>query len=213
VLRDGVLVQEVMLRQDQRSAQSLTIALRELMQGAGVTAQEVKLVAVAHGPGSFTGLRVGLMAAKVLAYAWKCEVVGVDTLEVIAQQANAAEGGRVWGVVDAQRQQLFAATFRVQGGEYHPELPSTVLSRQQLLDSLEPGDVVAGAGLKPLLDKLPTGVTVADQDNWQPRAATVGPMADKILKTSKSLRTWQELQPHYLRGSAAEENPKFQRPA
>ncbi len=167
VLRGGEVVHEVTLREDQRSAQSLTIAFRELMSAANVSGRDVSLIAVTHGPGSFTGLRVGLMAAKALAYAWKCDVV---------------------------------------------EVRSTVMVRQDWISQLLPGDVVTGSGLKPLLEKLPDDVVVAPQETWQPRAAAVGEIGWQSIRDANQPRTWQELQPHYLRGSAAEENPKFQRP-
>ncbi len=70
----------------------------------------MKLVAVAVGPGSFTGLRVGVTTVKLFAYAVGAEVLGINTLEVIAAQAP-DEIGDVWAVLDALRGEIIAAYF------------------------------------------------------------------------------------------------------
>src|SRR5687768_6416743 len=85
-VRTRVIGQQA-LDDHQRNAQSLAPAIRSLLDVAGWRPADVQLVAVTAGPGSFTGLRVGVTTAKVFAYATSAAVLGVDTLEVIAQQA------------------------------------------------------------------------------------------------------------------------------
>lgn len=204
---------ELIMREDQRSAQCITLAIQDLLASANVAAQEISLIAVAHGPGSFTGLRVGIMAAKTLAYAWKCDVIGVDTLRVIARQAlgGSIASARVWAILDAQRQQLFSAAL-ANDAECTPSISSQVMSREQWLSQLQPGDVVTGAGLRPLREQLPAGVRVIDEEAWQPRARTVGELGWLQRQRANQPCSWQQLEPHYLRGSAAEENPKYRLP-
>src|SRR5262245_32191202 len=84
------LVREIVLSDQQRTAQSLAPALNKLLQTAGWEPSTVSLVAVLTGPGSFTGLRIGVTTAKTLAYAWGADVVGINTLEAIAEQAPPA---------------------------------------------------------------------------------------------------------------------------
>jgi tRNA threonylcarbamoyladenosine biosynthesis protein TsaB len=93
------LLEELILEQSQRSAQSLAPAMQNLLRRVGWQPSDVQLVAVSVGPGSFTGLRVGVTAAKVFAYAVGAEVLGINTLEVIVAgtlrvpSAEAAESG------------------------------------------------------------------------------------------------------------------------
>jgi tRNA threonylcarbamoyl adenosine modification protein YeaZ len=94
-MADGNLLAELTLEPTQRSAQSLAPALQQLLQQVGWQPADVQLVAVSIGPGSFTGLRVGVTAAKVFAYAVGAEVLGISTLEAIA--ANTADLGRQQG--------------------------------------------------------------------------------------------------------------------
>jgi tRNA threonylcarbamoyladenosine biosynthesis protein TsaB len=78
------LLLELELNTSQRSAQSLAPAINSLLQQVGWKPADVELVAVTVGPGSFTGLRVGVTTAKTFAYAVGAEVLGIDTLETIA---------------------------------------------------------------------------------------------------------------------------------
>jgi tRNA threonylcarbamoyladenosine biosynthesis protein TsaB len=86
------LLVELMLERTQRSAQSLPPAMQRLLEQVGWKPADVQLVAVSIGPGSFTGLRVGVTAAKVFAYAVGAEILGISTLEAIA--ANCGEDDR-----------------------------------------------------------------------------------------------------------------------
>src|SRR5262245_21398293 len=101
---------EIILGEDQRTAQRLAPAIRELLSDVSWSPADVELVAVAVGPGSFTGLRIGVTAAKSFAYAVGAQIVGVNTLAVLAAQAPPS-AAPLWTVMDAQRRELFAARF------------------------------------------------------------------------------------------------------
>lgn len=89
---DGRVILARALRPETRSAESLIPAIRSVCAEANWSVREPELIAVAVGPGSFTGLRVGVTCAKILAWGIKAKIVGVDTLEALAfQAAEAAE--------------------------------------------------------------------------------------------------------------------------
>ena len=102
------LLAEMELDRSQRSAQSLVPGLHRLLESVGWQPGDVQLVAVTVGPGSFTGLRVGIATAKVLAYAVGAEILGIDTLETIAA-AVPYEVDAVCTVLDAQRGEVSVA--------------------------------------------------------------------------------------------------------
>src|SRR5262245_54716909 len=92
-----------------RSARSLAPSVQHALGEMGWKARDLELIAVTTGPGSFTGLRVGVVTAKTLAFALRCPVVGVNTLEIVARQGLLNDRQTVTAVIDAQRKELFVA--------------------------------------------------------------------------------------------------------
>lgn len=203
--RDNVLSQRV-LRSDRRSAQSLAPAAAEVLAEAGRRATDVALVAVTAGPGSFTGLRVGVTMAKTFAYAVGCECLGLDTLETIAWQTAGTNpaGGLLHVVLDAQRKELYLARFcREAAGPVRLE-ENRIVSADEWLAGLVAGATVTGPGINRLIDRLPAGVIVAPEDQREPQAVTVGRLAWHEYQRGRRDDLWK-LAPRYLRASAAEE--------
>ena len=89
-----------------------------LLKNTGYKLSDVELFAVAHGPGSFTGIRIGVSAVKGLAWGAQKAAVGVSTLEAMAYNGLAfGEGAVLCCVMDARRNQVYNALFEIQGGK------------------------------------------------------------------------------------------------
>jgi tRNA threonylcarbamoyladenosine biosynthesis protein TsaB len=182
----------------------LAPALRDLLNKVGWAAQSIELVSVTSGPGSFTGLRIGVTTAKTLAYAVGSEIIGVDTLDVLAAQAK-SPAGRLWPIIDAQRQEVFTAAFEVSQDGVPRRVGDTVVMKQEnWLAELRAGDCVTGPRLRTLAARLPADITAAPEDVWQPTAATVGQVAWQAYQAGQRDDVWKLL-PNYHRLSAAEE--------
>ena len=184
----------------ERTAQFLTPRLKELLAAVDWQVSAIQLVAVVVGPGSFTGLRIGVTAAKTLAYAIGADVIGVNALAVIADQAPVV-AAPLWAVIDAQRQELFAAEFdaaRRMVGEVQ------VLTQSEWLAELNAGDRVSGPVLQKLQANLPKEVKCIESSLWTPQAATVGQLAWREFQAGRRDDLWTLL-PQYYRQSAAEE--------
>lgn len=192
------------LSRQQRTAQSLLPAIRSLLVQVGWRPQHVNLVAVSIGPGSFTGLRLGVTAAKLFAYATGADVLGIDTLETIA--AGAPERvDRLAVAADAQRGEVIAAQLRRQADGYlRPTGPPQLMPVSAWLASLPPGIWVAGPVLDRLAVRLPEHVRLIDAQYWHPRAAAVARLAARDYQAGRRDDLWR-LAPRYGRPSAAEE--------
>jgi tRNA threonylcarbamoyladenosine biosynthesis protein TsaB len=198
------LLVETRLDGPQRTAQVLAPALRDLLSQVEWPASSIELITVVVGPGSFTGLRIGVTTAKTLAYAVGAAVVGVDTLSVLASQAPPG-GNPLWTLVDAQRQELFAAKFKESGTPSpHATVEPQILSVEAWLAALAPGDRVTGPVLKRLAARLPTGVEPVAEKLWQPTAGAVGRVGWEAFRQGRRDDVWT-LSPQYYRPSAAEE--------
>lgn len=187
--------------------------LKSLFEQSNSGFDKVDLIAITTGPGLFTGLRVGVVTAKALAYSTGAELIGVNTLEVIAAQTaeHFADANvdlkNVCAVLNAQRQKLFSGSYSSESDwEVKPNKPNEILDHQQLIDQLTAGSVVTGMGLKPIEEIVAakTDVVVAPKSCWDCSPVSVGKLALKQYQAGRRDDFWK-LEPVYFRPSSAEE--------
>ena len=204
LLDDQRIVEELELDAVRRSAQTLAPGIAELLKRAGWRPADVELVAVASGPGSFTGLRIGVTTAKAFAYAVGCQVIGVHSLLAIAARAP-RELAAITAAIDAQRGELFVADFsRLPDGSLEGVETTRIVAAETWLASLPGNIAVTGAGLEKHLGELPSGVMVVDRALWSPTAAIVGQLGGQLVLAGHGVSPF-ELVPQYFRRTAAEE--------
>ena len=208
------VVGQAVLSDGQRTAESLLPAIGDVLGQADWSPRSVQLVSVAVGPGSFTGLRMGITTANTFAYAANAELVGIHTLAALAFPANSISeqpGGavrregarRLWAILNAQRQELFAACF--ERSSTFQQTPTThVLGISSWLSLLEPGDRIVGPPLEKLASRLPEGVEAVPKKWWRPDALAVGQLGVARAVQAEQVRP-KQLVPQYYRKSAAEE--------
>lgn len=202
------IVAQITLDPARRSAQTLAPAMRQLLAAAGWQPATVEVVGVAVGPGSFTGLRVGVTTAKTFAYAVGCRVVAINTLDVIAEQAQSQvppEVSRLSVVIDAQRGDVFTRLYeRGAGALWQPVDPAAIRSHDEWRGSLGSNTAVSGPALEKLASSLSADVIVVPRELWSPEAVTVGRLAARGASREQFDDVWQ-LAPLYMRRSAAED--------
>ena len=91
-------------------AERLHVFIEEIIKEVGITFQDLIAIAVSQGPGSYTGLRIGVSAAKGLCYALDIPLIAVDTLQVLASQATVSSG-LIIPMLDARRMEVYSAIF------------------------------------------------------------------------------------------------------
>lgn len=91
-------------------AEKLHVFIEEILKESGISIQELKAVAVSKGPGSYTGLRIGVSTAKGLCYALGIPLISVDTLQILAKKAT-IENGLIVPMIDARRMEVYSAVF------------------------------------------------------------------------------------------------------
>ena len=116
LVRDGSLVSQYSQCSALTHSRTLLPMAEDMLKNAELTIGDVDLFAVAHGPGSFTGVRIGVSTVKGLAWAGGKPCVGVSTLEAMAWHGLAA-GPYVCPVMDARRQQVYNALFEIRDGK------------------------------------------------------------------------------------------------
>ncbi len=136
LLEGGVLLGESYQNTGLTHSQTLMSMAEDLLKNCGKTPADVTAVAVAAGPGSFTGVRIGAAAAK--GFAWGAEIpcYGVSTLEAMARNLGVWEG-TVVPCMDARRNQTYTAVFRAEGGKLTRMLDDCAISVGELGEKLK----------------------------------------------------------------------------
>lgn len=205
LLRGTELVAERVLEEKQRRhAQGLVAEVAAVLKGAGVSPDGVGAVGVSVGPGSFTGLRVGVVFAKTFAWATGARLVAVDTLLAIAENSP-AEVQDLWVLSDAQRDDVYAGRYvRATTGAFESADPVAVLSLRDWLSVRTPGEIVSGPGVDKLTEEAARSLTALEPSMRLPRAAVVGRLTSQGLARG-AFADAATLEPFYLRKAAAEE--------
>jgi tRNA threonylcarbamoyladenosine biosynthesis protein TsaB len=210
---DG-LAAELALTGRRRHVESLTPALEHLLRQVGLEAGQLNAVAVDVGPGLFTGLRVGISAAKGLAQSLGIGVVGLSSLDILATAA-AGSGlrGQVLCAVDARRGEVFASLVEVDAsGAVTPSGPPQLLSPDGVVALLEglPGRAVTavGDGAQRYAEAITTvtGVTVVESALAWPPAPTLLALAAGLLEAGHAPAEPGSVVPLYMRDADAISN-------
>ncbi|TJX14904.1 tRNA (adenosine(37)-N6)-threonylcarbamoyltransferase complex dimerization subunit type 1 TsaB [Tissierella creatinini] len=146
VIDDDKLIGEYSLSQDMSHSEKLVPMVEEMLKNVDLKIKDMDLFAVSLGPGSFTGLRIGLASVKAFAHITDKPLVGVSTLEALA--FNLPYNRIVVPMIDARRQRVYTGIYAWEGEELKTLLDPCILEIQELLEKLKSYDdlVVNGDG-------------------------------------------------------------------
>ena len=198
VLFDGKILAESLRESPQSFSETLMPQVEEVIKISGAF-ENLEAVAVTIGPGSFTGLRIGLATAKALAYAWRTKIIGVPTLAVLAQNFPFA---KVLPLVDAQKNRAYCQLF--QSGEPLTEAQVKPIDAAVVEASQTGGEIFLCGDVLHKIKSLPANVKLAPLHLKLPRAACVA-LCGKILLDAGHVDNVMNLEPLYIRRAEAEE--------
>ncbi len=208
LLEDGRLLGEIYQNTGLTHSQTLMVMAQDLLKQCGKTVEDISAVAVAEGPGSFTGVRIGVAAAKGFAWGGEIPCCGVSTLEAMAELAGIWQG-YLCPCMDARRSQVYNALFYVNRGEIQRLTPDRAIAlcdlEKELKNLQEPIFLVGdGSNLcyNTLLESVP-GLVLPPEHRMHQRATGVALAAAKKLAAGVEC-SGAALVPNYLRLSQAE---------
>ena len=186
-------------------SQTLMVMAEDMLKQCGYTAKDVTAVAVAAGPGSFTGVRIGVAAAKGLAWGLEKPCYGVSTLEAMATTFGRCDG-ILCACMDARRNQVYNALFRMENGEITRMTEDRAIALTELAAELAQMDgpvYLVGDGSQVAKATLGEGVIAPAEHRMHQRAAGVALVAARQIRDGVAGDA-ETLQPNYLRLSQAE---------
>lgn len=208
LLTDGVLTAESYQNCGLTHSVTLLPMAEALLAQAGLTLGQVDVLAAAHGPGSFTGVRIGVAAAKGFAWGRDIPCCGVSTLEAMAWQASEFSG-IVCCAMDARRSQVYHARFLAENGTLTRLCPDCAVSLDEVrlaLENCEKPKIMVGDGAQLCYNTFGTeisGCMLAPEHRRMQRASGVALAARRLLSEGADC-SGAALAPNYLRLSQAE---------
>lgn len=214
ILTDDVLTAEYTVNYKKTHSQTLLPMIDEICKMTETEPESFDLVAVSTGPGSFTGLRIGAATGKGIALALDKKMAAVPTLKAMAYNVYGTKS-LICPVMDARRQHLYTAIYRLDGlGKPEEVLAQSLLSYEELVEQLNDlGEEVlfVGDGITPAKETFTKGLTCpyafAPAHIQTQRAASVA-LAAKDMYENGGTMAAAALKPDYLRPSQAEQNLK-----
>ena len=202
------MLAEITLQTKKTHSELLMPHIDKILGMAGIKKNDLKGIAVSIGPGSFTGLRIGLATAKALAYALKIPIVGVPTLEVLAYGCP-VPGAILAPMLDAQKGNIYQALFKWEAGKLVEIMPVTVMHIDEALHKLteyeEPVLVMGEAAVlhREKIEQVGKNIALAMPHVVVQRAGSVAGLGQLLLQQGIQ-HDLMALEPVYIRRSEAE---------
>lgn len=208
LLKDSRILAEVNLDSPVTFSERLLLSIDLMLKAQHISIKEVDGYAVASGPGSFTGIRIGLSTIKALAHASSKPVAAVSSLEALAVKAKQRTGALVCPLIDAKKGEVYAALFETKSRSLKEIIPQGAYKPDKLFSSFPAHRIIhfIGNGREVFRGKIIA--YFKDKARFPSRsffiAEEVGFLGYQLLKSGKG-KVHQEILPLYLRKSQAEE--------
>jgi tRNA threonylcarbamoyladenosine biosynthesis protein TsaB len=186
-------------------SERLMAAVDRLVAECGLAPHDLEGLAVSIGPGSFTGLRVGIATVKGLGLALDLPIAAVPTLDALAARLPFADAP-VCPILDARKGEVYLCLYRWKGGEMVRDWDYLALSPEAAAARLEAPVILLGDGIaacRPWLARLGDGCRTAPPAQRMPSPAAVAQLGRRALEAGQGRRA-EDIAPLYLRPSEAE---------
>ena len=185
-------------------SEKITTFIKEVMDTAGIDYPQLDAVAVSKGPGSYTGLRIGVSTAKGICYAADLPLMAVDTLEAMAYGmkeklgSQIAEGDLLIPMIDARRMEVYAAVFDTQLNRIQ-DTAALVIDENSFADLRKEHHIwLFGDGAPKLIQLFENQHNTSIIDGFKPSAAFMRPLAERAL-LNKDFVDVAYFEPFYLK--------------
>ena len=203
---DGTLLGEYTINNGNTHSETLLPMVESILGFFSLTVDDLDALAVSEGPGSFTGVRIGVATVKGLAFNSGKPCIGVSTLEALAHNP-AVQNGLICPVMNARRNQVYTALFRATDGVLERLMPDSAIAIKELDEILASYDepvILCGDGYDVTEALLTHPITPLPERLRHQSGFNVALAALEHIKRGDALGTDAELAPTYLRLSQAE---------
>jgi tRNA threonylcarbamoyladenosine biosynthesis protein TsaB len=206
LLEDGRLIAELTTCIQETHAERLMPSIKTLLHSIGARIEDIDGFALAVGPGSFTGLRIGLSTIKGLAWSLNKKVAGVSTLEALAMNLPYSDK-QICPLLDARKKEVYAGIYRCDGNRPERIMDDIAIKPDVLLEKIKEPTIFIGSGIDVIFNSEPRTtnpkLVFAPSHLWTIKASNIGLLAWERFKNGDS-DSPQTIGLNYLRPSEAE---------
>lgn len=208
ILEENRLISERILSNQMTHSQTLMPMIDEMIKESGFELKDIDYFAVVTGPGSFTGLRIGVATVKALAHAMNKPIINVPAMEGLAYNLSTAEG-IVVPMMDARRDRVFTGIYKWEKGKLHIIMDQDVIEIEDLIEKLKDYNQIWLCGDASVKFKERFETALKDRVNFvktslnMPKASSIGDAAFDRIELGIT-ESYLEVVPNYLRKSQAE---------
>ena len=190
---------EYSLQVGRKLSELLTVSIQRVIAAAGLKIADIDYFVCGLGPGSFTGMRIGLATIKGLSVVKNKPVIGISTLDILAKNANVKDR-LIITALDARRELIYCSSYKYDHGSLKRKSAYSLLSLDELVKKFPGKAVVLGDAVALYGDALLTRIknaTVLDKDYWSPQAHNLMELAVAKIK-AKQFSSALTIKPIYL---------------
>jgi tRNA threonylcarbamoyladenosine biosynthesis protein TsaB len=206
LVEDGSVAGETTFQHGLQHAAKIVTAIDDLCRRLNWRGSDLREIYVSAGPGSFTGLRIGITLAKTLAFATGAKLVAVPSVRVLVENAP-ADARHVAIVLDAKRDQIYSALFDRSGDDWRQRESAHLDSLVDVLARAPRPVHLLGEGIpyhEKFIPKNDAGILRTPENSWRPRAESVAKIGWKMARRGEFVEA-VALAPIYIRKPEAEE--------
>lgn len=195
---DNGWVYEYNLELGRKHSQLITLSIKRVLEALNWKPEDIDYFACGLGPGSFTGLRIGIATVKGLAWSLNKPVLGIPTLDILAK--NAVQDGVIVPAVDAKRGLIYCALYRAAKGGLKKISPYMLLSLGAFLKKIRPGSIILGDAVGLYKQQILRGIkgaNILDKDYWYPAGRNIVYLALRQIEQGKISNAFK-IKPIYL---------------
>ena len=209
VIEDNKLICEYTINTKKTHSQKLMPMIENMLGLSDLNVREIDAIAVCEGPGSFTGLRIGMATAKAIAHVNDIPVIGVNSLEALAANMNLCDK-KICSILDAQRNQVYTGRYQYEGTKLVEIKEIGIQQIDELLEELsQSGEqwILVGEAVYKYEDKIReiSNIEIPAASNNVTKAGSLCSVAKVKFDEGKDIFNCYTVNPLYIRKSQAEE--------
>lgn len=208
ISNDDGLLGEITINHPKKHSQKLMPIIKVLFSNLGMTIDDIDLISVANGPGSFTGIRIGLTTAKALAHKNETPIVTVPTLDSLAMNVSNFNG-KIISIVDARRKRIFVGEYKIENKKLiklRDAIMTTIDDYLLELNSTSDNLIIIGSGVSEnidyILENKSDNIAIAPIKDNLPTAKNLCDIASRV--SSADYKRYDNVEANYIRVSQAE---------